>query len=79
MPRCETCWRNGRALDVAECLCNGKVLNSSQFYAQMGKKLVPLPEKTQDAPKREEMVFKAPRLTFGDKPQKSTRRNAQAK
>ena len=78
MPRCQTCWRNGRALDVAECLCNGKVLNSSQFYAQMGKKLVPLPEKTQDAPKREEMVFK-PVLRFGETPEKPTRRNDQAK
>lgn len=82
MPRCATCWtRFGRSLDESDCLCSPTttVLQNSAFHAAMGKKLIPLPEKPQDAPKREERVFKAPRLTFGDKPQKSTRRNAQAK
>ena len=79
MKYCPVCWRNGRALDVAECLCNGKVLKPSAFHAAMGKRLIPLPAKHLDAPKEQERVFKAPRLVFGDKPQKPTRRNAQTK
>jgi len=73
MKLCPICWQKaGRALDVSDCLCSPttSVLQNSAFHKWNSTRLVPLPEKRQDAPKREERVFKAPRLQFGIKPVK---------
>lgn len=77
MPRCQACWaRQGRYLDDSDCLCSPTttVLQNSAFHAAMGKWLIPLPEKRQDAPKREETAFKAPRLEFGTQPVKEKKK-----
>ena len=44
-PLCPTYWKNGRSLWAGCCFCSGDVMQPSEFFAQMGKQLSPLPER----------------------------------
>lgn len=76
MKLCPICWKNGRSLDVSDCLCSPTttVLTTSQFFKAMGKEWVPPPKRDLDAPKREETVFKPRPPVFGEAIQKQKKK-----